>query len=115
MLSRRNSTMKLSGLELGQVDTTRLGSLRTCPSSNPDNFIATSCYTLSYITVTLQCFLHYRRIVISRSLFETSHVNVVHRLAFQLNFNLITYHHFTYVNALTLVHLSVFEFASIYI
>ena len=77
--------------------------------------IATSCYTLSYITVTSLCFLHYRRIVISRSWFETSHVNVVHRLAFQPNFNLITNHYFTYENAFTLVHLSVFQFASIYI
>ena len=77
--------------------------------------IATSCYTLSYITVASQCFLHYRRIVISRSWFETSHVNVVHRLAFKHNFNLSTNHYFTYINAFTLVHVSVFEFASIYI
>ena len=77
--------------------------------------IATSFYTISYITVTSQCFLHHRRIVISRSWFEMSHVNVVHRLAFQPIFNLITNHYFTYINAFTLVHLSVFELASIYI
>ena len=53
--------------------------------------------------------------MISRSWFETSHVNVVHRLAFQPNFNLITNNYFSYVNAITLVHLSVFEFASIYL
>ena len=53
--------------------------------------------------------------MISRSWLETSHVNVVHRLALQPNFNLITNHYFNYINAFTLVHLSVFEFASIYI
>ena len=31
-----------------------------------------------------------------------------------MKFNLITQHYFTHVNAFTLVHLSVFEFASIY-
>ena len=72
-------------------------------------------FTLSYITATSQCFLHYRRIVISRSWFEMSHINIVHGLAFQPNFNFITNHYFTYINAFTLVHLSVFEFASIYI
>ena len=71
--------------------------------------------TLSYITVTSQCSLHNRRIVISRFWLETSHVNVVHRLAFQLNFNLITNHYFAYINAFTLLHLTVFELASIYI
>ena len=65
--------------------------------------------------MTSQCFPHYRRIVISRSGSEMSLVNIVHRLAFSLNSNLIIHHYFTYVNAFTLVHLSVFEFASIYL
>ena len=77
--------------------------------------IATSCYTVSYTTVTSQCFLHYRRIVISRSWSETSLVNVVPRHAFLLNSNLIIHHYYTYVNAFTFVQLSVFEFASIYL
>ena len=38
--------------------------------------IATCCYTFSYITMTSQCFLHFRLFVSSRSWFETSHVNV---------------------------------------
>ena len=37
-----------------------------------------------------------------------------YRLAFQPNFNLITNNYFSYINAFTLVHLSVFEFASIF-
>ena len=37
----------------------------------------------------------------------------MHRLAFLLNLNLIIHHYFIYVNAFTLVHLSVFKFASI--
>ena len=53
--------------------------------------------------------------MISRSWSETSLVNVVHRHAFLLNSNLTIHHYFTYVNAFTLVHLSVFEFASIYV
>ena len=51
--------------------------------------------------------------VISHSGSESSLVNIVHRLAFLLKFNLIIHHYFTYINAFTLVHLSVFEFASI--
>ena len=65
--------------------------------------------------MTSQCFLHNRRIVIRRSGSETSLVNIVHRLAFLLKFNLIIHHYFTYINAFTLVNLSVFEFASIYL
>ena len=38
-----------------------------------------------------------------------------YRLAFQPNFNLITNNYFSYINAFTLVHLSVFEFASIFV
>ena len=49
--------------------------------------------------------------MISGSGSEASLVYIVHRLAFLLNFNLIIHHYFTYVNAFTLVHLSVFEFA----
>ena len=41
--------------------------------------------------------------------------NIVHRRTFCLKFNFIIHHYFTYVNAFTLVHLSVFEFASIYL
>ena len=44
---------------------------------------------------------------------DKSLVNIVHRLAFLLIFNLIIHHYYTYVNAFILVHLSVFEFASI--
>ena len=40
-------------------------------------------------------------------------VKIVHRLAFLLEFYLIIHHYCTYVNAFILVHLSVFEFASI--
>ena len=65
--------------------------------------------------MTSQCFPHYRRIVIIRTWFETSHVNVFHRHAFQINFNLITNHYSTYVDANRLLHLSVFELASIYL
>ena len=36
-------------------------------------------------------------------------------LAFWHKLNLIIHHYFTYVNAFTLVHLFVFEFASIYL
>ena len=53
--------------------------------------------------------------MISRSWSEMSLVNAVHRLAFLLNLSLITNHYFTYINAFTLVHLSVFEFALIYV
>ena len=42
-------------------------------------------------------------------------VIIVHRFAFLLKFNLIIHFYYTYINALTLVHLSVFEFASIYL
>ena len=54
-------------------------------------------------------------IVISHSGSETSLAIIVHRLAFLLKLNLIIHHYFTYINAFTLVHLSVFEFASIYL
>ena len=40
-------------------------------------------------------------------------VNIVHRLAFLLKLNLIIYHYNTYINAFTLVRLSVFVSASI--
>ena len=53
--------------------------------------------------------------MISRSGSEMLLVNIVHRLAFLLKFNLIIHHYFTYVNAFTLVHLSLLEFASIYL
>ena len=39
--------------------------------------------------------------------------SIVHRPAFLLMHNLIIQHYYSYVNAFTLVHLSVFEFASI--
>ena len=42
-------------------------------------------------------------------------VIIVHGHAFLLKFNLICHHYFTYVNAFTLVHLSVFDFASLYL
>ena len=53
--------------------------------------------------------------MISHSGSETSFVIIVHRLDFLLKFNLIIHHYFTYLNAFTLVHLSVFEFALIYL
>ena len=40
-------------------------------------------------------------------------VNTVHTLASSLRFNLIIHHYYTYINTFTLVHLSVFVFASI--
>ena len=40
-------------------------------------------------------------------------VNIVHRLAFFLTLNFIIHHFYTCINVFTLVHLSVFEFASI--
>ena len=39
----------------------------------------------------------------------------IYRLASQPNVNLITNNYFSYINAFTLVHLSVFEFASIFV
>ena len=42
-----------------------------------------------------------------------SHVNIVYELAFLLKFNLIIHHYYTNINVFILVHLSVFEFASI--
>ena len=51
--------------------------------------------------------------MISRSESEMSFVNTVHRRAFCLRLNLIIHHYYTYVDTFTLVHLSVFEFASI--
>ena len=51
--------------------------------------------------------------MISRSGSETSLVNIVHRLAFLLKFNLIIHQFYAYINAFTLVHLSAFEFTSI--
>ena len=68
-----------------------------------------SCFTVSYwafvayITVTSQCFLHHRCIVISRSCSEMSHF----LLAFLLKFNFIIHHYYTYINIFILVHLSV--------
>ena len=53
--------------------------------------------------------------MISRSGSEMSLVNIAHRLAFLLKFNLIIHQYFTYVNTFTLVHLSVFELALIYL
>ena len=53
--------------------------------------------------------------MIRRSVSEMSHVNIVHRLALLLKFNLIIHHYYTYANAFTMVHMSVFEFASIYL
>ena len=38
-------------------------------------------------------------------------VNIVHRLAFLLRFNLIIHHYYAYINVFTLVHLSVFKIA----
>ena len=46
--------------------------------------------------------------MISRSGSEMSLVNIVHRLAFLPKFDFIIHHYYTYVNAFTLVHLSVF-------
>ena len=40
-------------------------------------------------------------------------VNIIYRHAFLLEFNFIIHHYCTYVNVFILVHLSVFEFASI--
>ena len=40
-------------------------------------------------------------------------VNIVNRLAFSLKFNLIIHHYYAYINVFILVHLSVFELASI--
>ena len=40
-------------------------------------------------------------------------VNIVHRLAFSLKFNLIIHHYYTYIIAYSLVHLSVLELAPI--
>ena len=40
-------------------------------------------------------------------------VNIVHRLAFLLNLNLIIHHYYAYINVFIFVHLYVFEFASI--
>ena len=51
--------------------------------------------------------------MISRSVSEMSLVNIVYRLAFLLRFSLIIHHYLTYINVFILVHLSVFEFASI--
>ena len=51
--------------------------------------------------------------MISRSWSEMSLVNIVHRCVFCLKFNLIIHHYYTYVDAFTMVHLSVFEFALI--
>ena len=65
--------------------------------------------------MTSPFFLHYRHIVISRSGSEMSLVYIVHRLAFSPKFNLIIHHYYTYVNAITLVHLSVFVFTSLYL
>ena len=44
---------------------------------------------------------------------EMSLVDIFHRLAFLPKLNLIIHHCYAYVNALTLVHLSLFEFVSI--
>ena len=53
--------------------------------------------------------------MISSSGSEMSLVKIVHRHAFFLKFNLIINNYFTYINDFTLVHLSVFELASIYL
>ena len=53
--------------------------------------------------------------MISRSGSEMSLINIVHRSAFCLKVNLIIHHYYTYVNALTLVNLSAFELASIFV
>ena len=53
--------------------------------------------------------------MISRSVSEMSIVNIVRRRVFCLKLNLIFHHYYTYVHAITLVHLSSFEFASIYL
>ena len=57
----------------------------------------------------------YRRIVIIRSGSETSLVKIVHRLAFLLKFYLIIHQYFININAFISGHLSVFEFALIYL
>ena len=65
-------------------------------------------------TVTLQCFLHHKSIVISRLWTEMSLVNIVHRCAFFLNLTLLFITIMPiYINACTIVHLSAFQFASI--
>ena len=51
--------------------------------------------------------------MISRSGSEMSLVNIVYGLAFLLKFNLTIHHYYAYICVFTLVHLSVFEFASI--
>ena len=67
------------------------------------------CPQLSPLVFTLSPTIQWPRnvfyiinVLISRSWFETSLVNVVHRHDFQLNSNLITNHYFTYSNAFTL-------------
>ena len=40
-------------------------------------------------------------------------VDIVHGIASFPKFNLIIHHYYTYINAITYVHLSVFELASI--
>ena len=40
-------------------------------------------------------------------------IEIIYRLTFLLDFNLIICHYFTYVNVFILVHLCVFEFVSV--
>ena len=51
--------------------------------------------------------------MISHSRFEMSLVKIIHRLVFLLEFNITIHHYCTYIYAFTLVHLSVFELASV--
>ena len=51
--------------------------------------------------------------MISHSGLEMSLVKIICRLAFVLESNLIIHHYCTCINVFILVHLSVFEFASI--